>query len=336
MHLRTHLHTHHSGDTCWPQTRRSLAPKLVCTSEYLFCLQLAAEVLAWSTQAQSSRRPSNAPAPRRVERAYKDKRCKDCADGTALKVAGKDASELGGMRVQKGRWDVCPERWAAFIPAHFVRRLRSSESTMAQRERVARLESTVAYERRDGTGSSPMSLFSDDVEATPRLRMGEGLAAMTCPPTFWPSGGRWQIQRYSACATPALRGATATPIGARGARIGTSVPSPKTRRTLLHNLLMSLAHCKRDGSLMWTAVCRSISAVVLVQLGFFAGHRPMGATEAIRTVVQRDWLGAHYPHCQLRYRTNFRPSRCFGCGGRLVDQQVWPTIGGDLRLARGV
>lgn len=47
---------------------------------------------------------------------------------------GKDASELEGLRVEEGRWQVCPEMWLGFIHAHSVRKRRSSSSSIAQRE----------------------------------------------------------------------------------------------------------------------------------------------------------------------------------------------------------
>lgn len=57
----------------------------------------------------------------------------------------------------------------------------SSESILAQRERVARWKGIVACERRGRTGSSPMLSSGDDVEAKHRLCVGRALGHDKAP-----------------------------------------------------------------------------------------------------------------------------------------------------------
>lgn len=160
----------------------------------------------------------------------------------------------------------CLEQEAAFSHAHFARKYRSLRAPRC--EGIARGDSIAACERRDGTGSRPMLSFSDYIEATRRLRMGK-------------APGRDHVP----------------------AELRTSVPSPILvglwTTWSIGAVSASVSLFKQDGRLLWTAVC-----IALVQIGFIAGHQPVDATEALRTLLRKcyKWAASALPASTSRCR----------------------------------
>lgn len=88
----------------------------------------------------------------------------------------KVAIELGGLWSGAGEGQGESERWPIFVHGHFTRKFCGIETLVAQRESVARWESTVDFERRDSIGGSP-----EHSEANRRLRMRQALGREGVP-----------------------------------------------------------------------------------------------------------------------------------------------------------
>lgn len=150
-------------------------------------------------------------------------------------TGGNDATELGDCRTRGRGGGVFPERRLA------VCRFRR--------------ENNIACGRRAGTGSSPTSSFSDYFEAKHRMRIGRAFGRDHVPVSLLASWALVSDRRCSACARPTLRGTRVAPFGSRGGRIVTFIPCPSL-----------VGPFKQDDRLMWTAVCKRMSAVVFVQV----------------------------------------------------------------------